>query len=84
MWKGAQRRIAWAGIMDESLRKIANSYSSPNVMSQRFDAEFGIAKCGSFDSVWPPGGPNVAQDDRRFYIANFRDRTLETRKTGAK
>ena len=28
------------------------------------DAELGIAKCRSFDSVWPKNRPNFAQDDR--------------------
>jgi hypothetical protein len=54
--RSAQRQVASAGIMDEGPRKFANSLLAPNVISQRIDAEPGIAKCGSFDSVWPQAG----------------------------
>ena len=44
------------------------SQQGVNVVSQKFDAELGIPKCRSFDSVWPKNRPNVAQDDRSLYM----------------
>ena len=47
-----------------------------SVVSEKFDVEAGIAKCRSFDSLWPEFRPDVAQDDHCIFIANFRDRIL--------